>query len=125
MLGLCHFLARELNGVELTGVAIQRSWPDAAGCVLLGLLFGIVSNLLRRTSEEARLATAEAIALTERGARLAEREYMAREIHDWVLQLLALIHKRGRQLSESGTSSAVQVMELAEWPGTKKPPSGD
>lgn len=114
VLGVCHFLARELNGVDLTAVVIQRSWPSAAGYVLLGLLFGIVSNLLRRTSEEAHLATTEAIALREREARLSERESMAREIHDSVLQVLALIHKRGRQLAESGKPSAEHVMELAE-----------
>lgn len=113
-LGVCHLLVREVNGTDLTAAVLQRAWPPAIGYVLLGLLFGIVSNLLRRSSEEASHATAETIALREREARLAERESMAREIHDSVLQVLALIHKRGKQLAESGSPSSRQVMELAE-----------
>jgi signal transduction histidine kinase len=114
LMGACHILVREINGIALTAVELQRQWPPAAGFVLLGLLFGIVSNLLQRSADEANKATAEAMALREREARLAERESMAREIHDSVLQVLALIHKRGKQLAEIGSPSPAQVMELAE-----------
>lgn len=110
----CQLIVRDVNGLDVTGAVLQHAWPGAMGYVLLGILFGIVSDLLRRSSEEARQATAEAIALREREARLSERESMAREIHDSVLQVLALIHKRGKQLAESASPSPTQVMELAE-----------
>jgi signal transduction histidine kinase len=114
LMGTCSILVRDINGIPLTAVVLQRSWPPAVGYVLLGLLFGIVSNLLQRSADEVNRATAEAIALREREARLAERESMAREIHDSVLQVLALIHKRGKQLAETDSPSSAQVMELAE-----------
>ncbi len=98
--GAGHVLVREINGVPLNALELQRAWPTAVGYMLLGLLFGMVSNLLHRSADEAQRATAEAIALREREARLAERESMAREIHDSVLQVLALIHKRGKQLAK-------------------------
>ncbi len=110
----CQVLVREVNGVPITGNLLQKVWPLSTGYVLIGLLFGIVINLLRRASDEARLATSEAIAAREREARLAERESMARQIHDSALQVLALIHKRGVQLAESGSPSPQDVLELAD-----------
>lgn len=114
LLAAAWLFARLVNGLELTAGLLQRLWPNASGFVLLGLLFGVVANLLRRSSEEVDRATAEAIAAREQQARLAERESMARQIHDSALQVLALIHKRGRQLAESETVSPERVMELAE-----------
>ncbi len=113
VMAACQFLNRGVNGLGLSSSVIQHTWTGAVGYVLLGFLFGIVSDLLRRSSEEARQATGEALALREREARLSERESMAREIHDSVLQVLALIHKRGTQLAEAGSPSPKQVMELA------------
>lgn len=110
----CQLAVRAVNGVPLTGEVLQRQWPSLTGFVLLGFTFGIVANLLRRSSEQVQQATAEAIAAREREARLAERESMARQIHDSVLQVLALIHKRGIELAEGGAPSARQVRELAE-----------
>ncbi|HEX2180255.1 MAG TPA: ATP-binding protein, partial [Actinomycetota bacterium] len=98
----------------ITGELLQTLWPLSTGYVLIGLLFGIVSNLLRRASDEAEAATSEVLAASEREARLAERESMAREIHDSVLQVLALIHKRGVELAESGSPTPKDVLELAE-----------
>ena len=118
VMGICHVLARgwarSLDGIQIDQDLLAQRWPTATGYALMGLFFGIVANLLRRSSEEAHQATAEAFSAREREARLAERESMAREIHDSVLQVLALIHKRGLQLAESGSPSPQQVMELAE-----------
>lgn len=111
---VCLPLARAVNGIPLSPATLRDVWPQATGYVLFGLIFGIVAGILRRTAEEAQLATAEAIAAREREARHAERETMARQIHDSVLQVLALIHKRGLQLAESGAPSPQQVLELAE-----------
>jgi signal transduction histidine kinase len=47
-------------------------------------------------------------------ARLAERESLAWQIHDSVLQALALVHKRGRELAADGPVQADQVAGLAE-----------
>jgi signal transduction histidine kinase len=114
VIGACQLLVRGVNGIPITGALLQEQWPLSTGYVLIGLLFGIVSNLLRRASEEAKAATSEVIAASEREARLAERESMARQIHDSVLQVLALIHKRGVELAESGSPSPKDVLELAE-----------
>ena len=111
---ICHILVRGVNGIPVNTGLVLQLWPQATGYILLGLVFGILANILRRSSEEAELATTEAIAAREREARLAERESMARQIHDSVLQVLALIHKRGLQLAESGSPSPQQVMELAK-----------
>lgn len=114
VIALCNILARAVNGLVLDQAVIMRMWPSAVGYIVLGLLFGMVANLLRLSSRQVSRATAEAISAREREARLAERDSMAREIHDSVLQVLALIHKRGKELADSGTPSPEQVMELAE-----------
>jgi len=59
-------------------------------------------------------ATEETIQARERAARLAERESLARQIHDSVLQALALVHKRGRELAAGGPVPPDQVAGLAE-----------
>jgi signal transduction histidine kinase len=59
-------------------------------------------------------ATEETICARERAARLAERESLARQIHDSVLQALTLVHKRGRELAVGGPVPPDQVAGLAE-----------
>jgi signal transduction histidine kinase len=110
-----YFLSRPANGLfDLTSVQIKHLANGSIQFVFAGLLFGIVSSLLRRSSEEVRTATNEAIAARERAARLAERESLARQIHDSVLQVLALIHKKGMELAESGQPPPEEVAALAE-----------
>ncbi|MEA2447314.1 MAG: hypothetical protein QOK47_951, partial [Actinomycetota bacterium] len=50
----------------------------------------------------------------ERAARLEERDSLARHIHDSVLQALAYIHKRGRELAGSTPPDAEEVRRLAD-----------
>ncbi len=109
-----YWVAHLVNGAPLTEALMSRLLAGSAGYLFAGLMFGTVSSLLRRSSEEVRAATAEAIAAREKAARLSERESMARQIHDSVLQVLALIHKRGTQLAESQTPDRAKVAELAE-----------
>lgn len=110
-----YFLSRPVNGLfELTTVQLKHLANGSIQFVFAGLLFGVVSSLLRRSADEVRLATGEAIAAREKAARLAERESLARQIHDSALQALALIHKRGIELAETGAPPPRDVAALAE-----------
>src|SRR6266545_837085 len=105
------------NGVDL---AAEDAAPllDLAGgtlnFVLAGGAVGLVARLLERSAVQLRQATEETIRARERAARLAERESLARQIHDSVLQALALVHKRGRELAAGGPVPPDQVAGLAE-----------
>jgi signal transduction histidine kinase len=79
-----------------------------------------VSRLLQRTAEQARRATDDLVRERERGARLAERESLARQIHDSVLQALALVHKRGQELASSPSPSPADVASLADLAGKQE-----
>jgi signal transduction histidine kinase len=82
--------------------------------VLAGGAVGLVARLLERSAGQLRRATEETIRARERAARLAERESLARQIHDSVLQALTLVHKRGRELAAAGPAPPDQVAGLAE-----------
>lgn len=56
----------------------------------------------------------------ERTARLAERESLARQIHDSVLQALALVHKRGKELGANPSVRGEEVRRLAEMAGKQE-----
>ena len=75
---------------------------NAVLLVLAGVSIGYVSALLTRA--EAELATAAAIRAT-----IAERDRLARRIHDDVLQVLAFIARRGAELGPE----AAQLAALA------------
>jgi signal transduction histidine kinase len=101
-------LAREDSAV-LLGLA-----SGTLNFVLAGGAVGLVARLLERSAGQLRQATEETIRARERAARLAERESLGRQIHDSVLQALALVHKRGRELAAGGPVPADQVAGLAE-----------
>ncbi|SNT03858.1 MacS family sensor histidine kinase [Rhodococcoides kyotonense] len=79
-------------------------WTDATAPVLVsvGLALGLASNTATRAHAE-----------LERAARLAaiteERERLARQVHDGVLQVLALVRRRGREIG----GAAGELAELA------------
>lgn len=79
-------------------------WSDATAPVLLsaGLALGLASNTARRAHEELRRAALSA-AITE------ERERLARQVHDGVLQVLALVRRRGLEIG----GPAAELAELA------------
>src|SRR4029450_6795162 len=60
-----------------------------------------------------RHAHGEGVRARERAARLAERESIARQIHDSVLQSLAIVHKRGRELAAAEEVSRSELAGLA------------
>jgi signal transduction histidine kinase len=115
LMSVSYFVTRPVNGLfELTSVQLKHLANGSIQFVFAGLLFGVVSSLLRRSADEVRTATAEAILAREKAARLAERESLARQIHDSALQVLALIHKKGIELAETGAPPPQEVAALAE-----------
>lgn len=111
-----YVLARPVNGIALgglTGGELQGVANGAINYLLAGGAVGVVARLLDRSAAEVRAATGEAMAARERAARLAERESMARTIHDSVLQALALINKRGRELASRSAVPGSEVGRLA------------
>jgi signal transduction histidine kinase len=66
------------------------------------------------------VANEQLVVERERAARLAERESLARQIHDSVLQALALVHKRGRELARQEPVPGDEVERLAEVAGRQE-----
>jgi signal transduction histidine kinase len=82
--------------------------------MLAGIGFGFVANLLRRAAAELHDAQVAQVQARERSARLTERESLGRQIHDSVLQVLALVHKRGRELAQHDQVAPAEVARLAD-----------
>jgi signal transduction histidine kinase len=76
---------------------------------LAGLTIGFASTVLRRSAERVRRAVASE-------AAMAERERLARAVHDGVLQVLGYVRRRGRELDgaagELGTLAGEQEVAL-------------
>jgi signal transduction histidine kinase len=113
-------VARPLNGIALAHLEA----PDLLGLagsiinyLVAGAAVGLVSRLLWRSEIAVKRATDELVSEREHSARLKEREKIARQIHDSVLQALALIHKRGRDLAAEGPVPAPEVAKLADIAG--------
>ena len=79
-------------------------WTDATAPVLVsvGLALGLASNTAHRAHAELQRA-ARLAAITE------ERERLARQVHDGVLQVLALVRRRGSEIG----GVAGELAELA------------
>jgi signal transduction histidine kinase len=116
-LGVSLVAGQLANGIDLAGEPPAVLLDLAGGSlnfVLAGGAVGLVARLLERSAGQLREATEETIRARERAARLAERESLARQIHDSVLQALALVHKRGRELAAGGQVPPGEVAGLAE-----------
>jgi signal transduction histidine kinase len=117
VLGVSLVAGQLANGIDLAGEPPAVLLDLAGGTlnfVLAGGAVGLVARLLERSAGQLREATEETIRARERAARLAERESLARQIHDSVLQALALVHKRGRELAAGGPVPPAEVAGLAE-----------
>ncbi|MCA1727648.1 MAG: sensor histidine kinase, partial [Actinobacteria bacterium] len=115
--------SRPLNGLPLNELAASEVQNLANGTVYLllaGGASGVISRLLDRSAEQLRAAAEDVMRERERAARYAERERIARQIHDSVLQSLALVHKRGRELARAGPVPAEAVAELARTAGEQE-----
>lgn len=87
---------------------------------LAGGGIGFVSALLERSAAQVREAQAEQVRAREWAARLTERESLGRQIHDSVLQVLALVHKRGRELAADPHVDPAEVRRLADLAATQE-----
>jgi signal transduction histidine kinase len=115
-IGVALTLTRPLNGVGLTELTAGQVQGLATSVVLFligGGTVGLVAHLLDVSTRQVRAATEAALEARERAARLAERQVLARRIHDSVLQTLSIINKRGREMEERGTASGREGGELA------------
>src|SRR4030095_14306171 len=112
--------AHLVNGVDLAAEPTPERLHLAGGALnylIAGGAVGLVAELLERSAAQLRRAVGETVQARERAARLAERESLARQIHDSVLQALAMVHKRGRELADAGPVPAAEVRRLAEVAG--------
>lgn len=116
-LSICLILSRPLNGVPISELNLDQvvdAGNGAAYYLAASGTVGFISKMLSRSASELRAASEEAMRQRERIARLAERESLGRKIHDSVLQALALVNKRGKQLAASPSVSSSDVRALAE-----------
>lgn len=79
---------------------------DAQLLLVAGLAVGLAADTMRRSTERLRVAVA-------REAATAERERLARDIHDGVLQVLALVRRRGGELSRDELAHLAGEQEVA------------
>lgn len=77
----------------------RLTWHNIFLLFCLGILVGLSVQLARESQKRLE----QALAVSE---RLAERERIGREVHDGVLQALAMIHRRGRELGAEGEALA-------------------
>lgn len=109
--------ARPLNGVPVGDMAANEWISVATGgayYLMAGGIVGILSQTLDRAAEELRLANAEALRQGQRVARLQEHDRLARELHDSVLQTLAIVWRRGRHLAAQPVVRGDDVDRLAD-----------
>jgi signal transduction histidine kinase len=79
-----------------------------------GAATGVFSRLFSRWAIEFRALADSAIRARERAARLAERDAMARTIHDSVLHALVLIARRARDLGREAQVPGEEVLRMAD-----------
>jgi signal transduction histidine kinase len=89
-------------GVAETGHG--RTLYSGVLLLLTGIVVGYVARLAVRAEDELRVAAAAQ-------AEVAERERLARSIHDGVLQVLGLVHRQGRAAGGQWTSIAAAAAE--------------
>jgi signal transduction histidine kinase len=115
--------SRPANGVGLNELDPSQ-WANLVNGIVYfvaaGGAAGVVSRSLARSAAERDRAIEEATRERERAAGLAEREALGREIHDSVLQSLALVAKQGRELTSRETVTPEEVRALLEVAGRQE-----
>jgi signal transduction histidine kinase len=105
--------SRPVNGFELATLDYGLVANGMAAYLLAGIAGGVTSVVLDRWAAEHRVLLEQNVRARERAARYAEREAIARQIHDSVLQSLAMVDKRGRELAARGEVAVDEVAALA------------
>lgn len=114
------------TGGMLTGVAVTATSEFVKGyinvnlgrnaTVIVELAVGLTLGLAARTARRAHDELQRAARLS---AALEERERLSRQVHDGVIQVLALVAKRGREIggraSELATLAGEQERALRSW----------
>ena len=88
--------------------------------LLAALAGGATTFFLDRWEIEQRRLVDEAMRANARAAALAERDALGRQIHDSVLQSLALVRKTGRELADKESVPGAEVARLAELAGAQE-----
>jgi signal transduction histidine kinase len=120
VLGIALVVARIVNGSSLDELRTAQALSLAGGAVnflVAGAAVGLLARVLDQSAVELRRAVDASVRASARAARLAERDSLARQIHDSVLQSLAMVHKRGRELAAGGPVPSGEVARLAELAG--------
>lgn len=108
-------LSRPLNDLpygDLSAGEIAGVITGGVYYVFGAITVGLFARTLERAARDLRLANEAALSERERAARSREREAMARTLHDSVLQSLALVHRRGRELASRPQVAGEEVAEL-------------
>ncbi len=122
-LGVALVLSRPIGGTGFAEFRTAEVLSLVNGIVyylLAGLATGVVARHLDRSAVQLRSAIDDAIRSREHSARLAQHKALARAIHDSVLQALAFINKRGRELAEEPSVPGSEVLELANLAGEQE-----
>jgi signal transduction histidine kinase len=108
-------LSRPLNGLPYRTLSEGEIAGVITGAVYYGfgaITIGLFARTLDRAARILGRANEAALVERERAARLREREALARTLHDSVLQSLALVHRRGRELARRPELRGGDVEEL-------------
>jgi signal transduction histidine kinase len=105
----------ELSGGEVAGLAAQALYY-----VFAAVTIGLFARTIERAATDLRTANESAVRERELAARAREREALARELHDSVLQSLALVQRRGRELAAREQLPGSDVAELVQVAGEEE-----
>lgn len=117
VLGCGLIASRPLNSVPLASLEapqIQNMMGAVVNYLAAGAAVGLVARVLAGSERAVEEASEALMVEREKAARLAEREALARQIHDSVLQSLSMVHKKGRELAAGGEIPAGEVERLAD-----------
>jgi signal transduction histidine kinase len=97
----------ELSVGEIAGLASQALYY-----VFAAITVGLFARTIDRAAVDLRSANEAAARERELAARARERESLARQLHDSVLQSLALVQRRGRELASREQVAGGEIAEL-------------
>jgi signal transduction histidine kinase len=93
--GLVAGIAVSVADLSIRGAVSQQAYGNIFLLIVGGAVVGYLSGLLQQTANERDRAERAA-------ASAAERQRLARVVHDGVLQVLALVQRRGPELGPQG-----------------------